>query len=1444
MERPEESEIRDNENDQSGSEGEGDDLRNDSVTDSSEEDDDDDNEEEIQKVREGFIVDDEDEEIETKKRRRHKKRKRAEREESVREEDNDALDEDDLELLMENSGLKPSSQGNQFKRLKRRTDNDEETEDLVQNQKEHDRQRRTESGLIDIFADEEDDDDLIDDNNERDLGTRPSIQPGEDEEDVDDFIEDDEFSDDDEETRRARQEERQRLKKKGPSIDTSKLSNVDRKSLQELFEAFGDGNEYEWALEAQEIEDAGQGNEEPTSLDEVFEHSELKERMLTEEDNVIRIIDVPERFQRYRAALDYIDLDGEELEREKKWVTNIMLGERPGIAGSFLEEPFKESVGQVVQLVSKEAFEVPFIWSHRRDCLLYSHLTEDAEGKITSSVHKLLFEEDLWRIVKLDIEYHSLYEKRLNIEKLIQALGLEDDLTTDIKSLDTMVAIQDIHDYIQFTYAQQIRDLNNKDTDSNEEEGENSKVRSKKHSKFALYDRIKSNILYDGVKAYGITAKQFGENVQDQSYNNFQTSYRIHATDDSNDSLDFIIDMLVDDVDALFKEEKTARDAIRRTFAEEIFHNPKVRHEVRNTYKSVGSISVALTDKGRTAIDNYSPFADIKYAINRSPADLVQKPDVFLRMLEAERLGLAVIKVETTDFESWFQAIFNCLKSDGLSENSDKWNKEREIVLRLAFKKLCAMVSQNTKEDLRRECERLVASEVRAKIMSRIDQAPFAPYGYDKGTKPNVLALSFGKGEPDSAVVGAFVRDNGKAQAFFKSESNPIKDLDSAESFSGELKEFFDNTFKTDQPDVITISGFNVNSKRLFDIVRKFVEENGITANVQDLEITEPPPLLSVVWGQDETARLYQNSAAAKVDYPDKPQLVKYVIGVAHYLQNPILEYVALGDDILSLTFHEHQKLIPIDLVKEALESAFVEIVNTTGVDINVAVRDPYVAKLLPFVAGLGPRKASGLIRNIVTRLNSTLPTRNDLILNDLTPKIVFKNCASFLNIPTDEPHTSAIEILDATRIHPEDYELASKVAADALDLDEEDIEGMKKKGEVVQQLYNSGVEKINELNLVDFGKQIEAKTGNKKFATLQLIKEELVNNYTDLRRHFKLLDSYEYFHMLTGETRETFGVGVVVPVTVVKVGKNYHDPQSKIRWAKVITSSLIQGNVEEDKIPRDLDLQQGQVVQAVILEFHPDSLMAVMSLLKEDIKRASIPKIRKEGGKWDFRAEEDDWKKEKAKEKAKRANIRNIQHPLYRNFNYKQAEEYLAPQKLGDCVIRPSSKGPEYLTITWKVGNNIFQHLSVHERRKGRFKEYYVDGKKYQDLDQLIFQHIQAISKNVDSMVRHAKFKDGTISEVNEWLESYTKANPKSSAYIFCYDHKNPGNFLLLFKVNVKTPIITWHVRTEPEGYSLRNFQYNTMMQLCNGFKHVYKSELQKQMPSQNRGGYNSYNY
>ena len=156
----------------------------DSPSDSSEESEED--EEEIQKVREGFIVDDEEDEVQTK------------RESPIRERDkerphyDDALDDDDLELLLENSGLKRGSlSSGKFKRLKRKQIEDDEDEIESQD-------HQGEQQLRDIFSDDE----------EVEEEAAPRIM-----DEFDGFIEEDDFSDEDEQTRLERRNKERRRSK-------------------------------------------------------------------------------------------------------------------------------------------------------------------------------------------------------------------------------------------------------------------------------------------------------------------------------------------------------------------------------------------------------------------------------------------------------------------------------------------------------------------------------------------------------------------------------------------------------------------------------------------------------------------------------------------------------------------------------------------------------------------------------------------------------------------------------------------------------------------------------------------------------------------------------------------------------------------------------------------------------------------------------------------------------------------------------------------------------------------------------------------------------------------------------------------------------------------------------------------------------------------------------
>lgn len=61
----------------------------------------------------------------------------------------------------------------------------------------------------------------------------------------------------------------------------------------------------------------------------------------------------------------------------------------------------------------------------------------------------------------------------------------------------------------------------------------------------------------------------------------------------------------------------------------------------------------------------------------------------------------------------------------------------------------------------------------------------------------------------------------------------------------------------------------------------------------------------------------------------------------------------------------------------------------------------------------------------------------------------------------------------------------------------------------------------------------------------------------------------------------------------------------------------------------------------------------------------------------------------------------RVIAHPSFHNINFKQAEKMMETMDQGDVIIRPSSKGENHLTVTWKVSEGIYQHVDVREEGK-----------------------------------------------------------------------------------------------------------------------------------------------
>jgi transcription elongation factor SPT6 len=1157
---------------------------------------------------------------------------------------------------------------------------------------------------------------------------------------------------------------------RGPvSFANADTTGLDEAALEDLQLAFGDGTDYDFALDA-EMAAEEQENEEDKHLDlkDVFEPSQLAERMLTEEDNAIRHTDEPERFQLARKPYRHVILTDEQFREEAVWISELMLPKRGNLSKrAELHEPFRRAVGKVLEFMVSEDYEVPFIFHNRKDYLIHANkipLGKDANGEMQHEIEavKLLFQTDLWEIFELDLKFRGLIDKRNSLQTTYNNL-LSNSVSPDsivesmLPAAKLMEELQDVQDYLYFQYTSQLKDLA---TLSN---GDELLIPRKATTSNTMFERIRNGTLYSLVRAFGISADAFAQNASNEGVRKY--------TEDPSERPDDLADKSLDED---FPTGSQALKAAKSMFVEELFTSPRLRKVMRRKFYQMGVIDCFRTEKGLRKIDEQHPYYEFKYLRNQDFASIARQPDLYLKMLMAEEEGLVEVKVRLQNVDAIKKQLFKQIESDNVSEVADAWNRERRDVLETAIGKLMVLMSRLVKENLKTECENIIAKECRDEFTRRLDQAPYTPKGEKKGTVPRVLALSNGNGVSGrDAICWVWVAEDGRVVENGKwtdlAPGDKERDLP-----DGKDVDAFIDVVRRRTPDVIGISGFSPETRKLYNNLNALVREKNLrSAPFDDENDRETSELLEVVIVNDEVARLYQTSDRAKVDHPSFAPLTNYCVALAKYLQDPLLEYVALGRDLVSIQFSPAQYLLPQDRVLRQLETVLVDLVNLVGVNLNDAVQDMAIANLLPYVSGLGHRKAAYMLK-IINLCGGEVNSRADLLGFNWEHTALGVKCwnngASTFYVEYDTAEKD-MEFLDNTRIHPEDYDIARKMAADALEFDEEDIKAEVDEngtGAIVRKLVKENAQdRVNDLVLEEYAEQLERKMNHRKRATLENIRSELNDPYEELRNPFiTQLASDDIFTMFTGETRASLDKGMTVPMAIKRITDDHVDGKLDCGIDAFVGESDLTDRY--DVSVKSLYALH-QTVQAKILSLDRKHFTATMSL-REDVVKRPYRKIHdRQYDEWDDREEAADKKLLEEKINVGGRATRVIKHPLFRSFNSAQAEEYLGSQNRGDVIIRPSSKGFDHLAVTWKVSDGIFQHIDVLEMDKeNEFslgKTLKIGGKyTYSDLDELIDLHVKAMAKKVEEMMLHEKFQNGSKANTGVFAQ-IPQIPPKSQS-------------------------------------------------------------------------------
>lgn len=1307
--------------------------------DSSEEEDEDDDEEAAAEVAKGFIVDEDeelDEEARAERRRERKKRRREERED-------EGLDEEDLELI----GMKPVEEVSEpkFKRLKRGPREDREDHRM--------------GGVGDIFA-SEDEDEAVETNRRPIRYDRRGPQ-----DEFDDFIEEDVFSDE-EQQRQREDEEVARPNRRGlPDIIGTDISGLDEEALQDFRAAFGDGTDYDFALEKEdEAEQDEAEKDRHLNLKDVFEPSQLKEKYLTDEDFQIKMTDEPERHQIDRQPYKNVELTEDEFKEEAIWISNMLIPRRSNPLPSELKEPFQKCVAQVLEFLVRDDFEVPFIISNRKDYLI--HVTQkvvgrndDGTDRMVTQPERLIEGKDLWDIYELDLKFRGLVERRNNLrrtyDELRSANTPPDQMFEELLPLAlTMEELQDLQDYLYFQYEAQLKDMTLTANGTTNGIG----MSKRKAASQSVYELIRASKAYGVVRAFGITPNAFAQNVAKQGV-------KTHA-EDPDDSPEDLADGMIDEN---FSTGTQVLEAAKKMFIKELEMNPRLRKIVRANVYITGVIDCNRTEKGLRRIDEQSDYYEFKYLRDQDFRGIAENPAMYLRMLKAEEEELVKVKVRLQNHDAYKKQLVKQIETDNYSTIADAWNKERRDVISGALDNIMNIMGKLVKENLKQECETSISNDCRSEFHHRLDQAPYQPRGMKKGTSPRVLTLSNGSGTPGRDPVNfTYVNDDGRVV-----ENGKFVDLAPGDQEKGlpdgkDVALFLD-IVRRREPEVIGVAGFSPETRKLHkyisDIVKNHDLRGPVYADERDQDRTD---LLEVVIVNDEVARLYQTSERAKRDHPGFPELTHYCFALAKYLQDPLKEYASLGRDIVSINFDPAQTLLPSEKLLKKLEQALVDNVNMVGVDVNEAIGDMAIANLLNYVAGMGPRKAQHLLK-VVNTYGGYVTSREDLLgVNEshaaLSQK-VWSNAASFLYIPFEKAEDTS-EYLDSTRVHPEDYDLARKMAADALELDEEDIEAERKEngnGAIIRRLVKEDAQdRVNDLVLEEYAEQLEHNLNSKKRSTLENIRAELIEPYEELRHDFNdRLSESQTFTMFTGEKPESIQVGMNVPVKLKRVTDSYVEGILDCGMVAVVDDGPWSDGVStrngEILTPKHL-YHMHQTVQGHITAVNRRDFTVNVSLREDQVKRPykKFNPDSRSYNEWDSRQEAADNKLLNEKADVGMRATRVIKHPMFHPFTKVQAEQHLGNQNRGDVVIRPSSKGNNHLAVTWKVADGLFQHIDVLELDKeNEFalgRRLKVKGDTYSDLDELLDRHVSQMARKVQELMNHEKFQDKPQKQVGKF--------------------------------------------------------------------------------------------
>ncbi len=1189
------------------------------------------------------------------------------------------------------------------------------------------------------------------------------------------------------------------------------------------------------------------------TLANLFEPAALEKQFLTKRDLEIKAEDIPERLQ-VRIPNRPPPEEG-ELNLEANWCLRKFCKKNPSLTDVEQNESLRK-IFYVLHFVRATYLEVPFLYQYRIDDLF--PLTED----------------DCWDVYDWDQDWHRLNLRKrhlLNLYGDVQEmvrLGAEERYVQLVSAAETEEDLNDLTDYFQFNFPQ--KRVASEAPSVKRPVGRN------------LLSEAKKEGYGDVASQFAITASQLGENM----YNN----QMIHTPAD--------IDVPPEEFVAPYVRREFGQTAesllsiCRELLAHQVASDPYVRESIRAAYLENGSVSTHPTERGVEEIAYWHEYRDVK-RLEGVPFKDFENSELFVRILRAEKEGFVTVSIDVDDS---LESALELYLSKSYDPVAVLWNKQRRLILAEAFQRhIHPLLKAECRKRLEEEGLRRVAQIAAKNLYDLVGRAPYQPppvimseemrseRGFDTYRGPignHVLSICVPSDEgesPYAVVVDRFGEVVEWAKVSFLDGRRPpppkpgeMERLETRrQGLVAEDHKKLQNLVLSWRPKTIVVGASTgaFGSRHVMDALQRVDGNWGVALSpiVHELENSLPFVVPKVLWLDGRVSRVSSNTALARSEMKDFAPALRYAVSLARASQDPLMETARLWDGpdypLTFVTFHPQQDLVSKNVLHEQLERVLIRVTNKVGVDVNSAAKHLHLASTLQFVAGMGPRKAKGLL-TAIQQSGATLCTRMGDLRRYLQyseeSQVVWTNAAAFIRISALHfpEHDKKRGPLDDTRIHPSDYRFAIKVALDALDRtedvrnnDEEEIEQMRNDvlREVMGGNSNQPNEHFDDIVRVDVTGMAEAwreNYGENKARVMQAMKEEMLHPYAEKRAEFVPVERRDAFWLTVDDTPDLLAQGKLVQCFVRNVSKNVVRVELEYdNIPGVITREMLSDKQIESA---EEVVAQGMAMNARIIDVNYErwevNLVSKTSELNNH-DRYENPRQLEESNphlRW-IQAEHDRLAlmQEKARRELERqsrlqrqgqAAMRVVDHPAFRNFTVDDTIKSLEDAPCGEAIFRPSSKGKDFLTLSYKGIKDVIVHVMVaekdkpHEHALGRKLSIKGVNEEYEDLDEVIARYVNPIASLMVTLSEHRRFSDLPAAQIEQLLRQEKAGNSNQIAYRIGFDDKNPGFFKIFFLSN--TSIQYEAISMRPNGFRLKSRMFLTVNEMLEWWKRHWQDK------------------